>query len=56
MNFKPVHLVSFISNIMTLNPGDVIITGSPPGVGPMQKGDKVEVEIEGIGKLSNFVK
>jgi len=54
--FKPAHLVSFISRIMALNPGDVISTGTPFGVGPMKKGDKVEVEIEGIGKLINYIK
>ena len=46
-------LVEFISGIMTLEPGDVIATGTPPGVGPLQKGDVVEVEIEGIGILRN---
>ncbi len=49
------YLVSFISRIMTLLPGDVISTGTPPGVGPMQVKDKIEVEIEGIGNLSNSV-
>ena len=48
-------LVEFISGIMTLEPGDVIATGTPPGVGPLQKGDVVEVEIEGIGTLRNSV-
>lgn len=56
MIFKPVRLVSFISEIMTLLPGDVILTGTPPGVGPMRKWDKVVVEIEGIGRLTNYVK
>lgn len=54
--FKPAHLVSFISRIMTLNPGDVISTGTPSGVGSMKRGDKVEVEIEGVGKLINYIK
>jgi len=40
---------------MTLEPGDVIATGTPPGVGALKKGDAVEVEIEGIGTLRNFV-
>jgi 2-keto-4-pentenoate hydratase/2-oxohepta-3-ene-1,7-dioic acid hydratase in catechol pathway len=40
---------------MTLLPGDVILTGTPAGVGPMQIGDRVEVEIEGIGVLENEV-
>jgi 2-keto-4-pentenoate hydratase/2-oxohepta-3-ene-1,7-dioic acid hydratase in catechol pathway len=49
------YLVSFISRIMTLLPGDVISTGTPSGVGPMQVGDTVEVEIEKIGCLRNTV-
>ncbi len=49
-------LVSFISGIMTLLPGDVIATGTPSGIGPMQPGDEIVVEIEGIGKLRNIVK
>ena len=53
--FKPEYLVSYLSQIMTLNPEDVIITGTPAGIGPMQPGDVVEVEISGIGKLSNTV-
>ncbi len=40
---------------MTLNPGDVIMTGTPYGVGPMQPGDTIEVEVEGIGVLRNPV-
>lgn len=55
MIFDVYELVEFISNIMTLNPGDVIATGTPPGVGPMNVGDTVEVEIESIGVLKNFV-
>jgi len=50
------RLVSFISSIMTLLPGDVITTGTPPGVGPMQRGDTIEIVIEGIGRLANTVK
>jgi len=49
------RLVEFISHVMTLEPGDLIATGTPPGVGPLQKGDVVEVEIEGIGILRNSV-
>lgn len=49
------YLVSFISSVMTLLPGDIISTGTPPGVGPMQPADTIEIEIEGIGKLSNRV-
>ena len=55
MIFDVFDLVSFISEIMTLLPGDVIITGTPPGVGEIRVGDIVEVEIEGIGILKNTV-
>jgi 2-keto-4-pentenoate hydratase/2-oxohepta-3-ene-1,7-dioic acid hydratase in catechol pathway len=55
MIFGVFELVSFISEIMTLLPGDVIITGTPPGVGAIEVGDVVEVEIEGIGVLKNAV-
>ncbi|WP_163328152.1 fumarylacetoacetate hydrolase family protein [Desulfurobacterium thermolithotrophum] len=55
MIFSPFELVSFISQVMTLLPGDVVITGTPPGIGPLKEGDKVEVEIEGIGTLINYV-
>jgi len=55
MIFSPQELVEFVSNIMTLHPGDIIATGTPPGVGPMNVGDTVEVEIENIGSLKNFV-
>ncbi|MGB9667565.1 MAG: fumarylacetoacetate hydrolase family protein [Thermosulfidibacteraceae bacterium] len=55
MIFDVRELVSFISKIMTLYPGDVIATGTPSGVGFLSRGDKVEVEIEGIGSLVNFV-
>jgi len=41
--------------IMTLLPGDVILTGTPPGVGAMNQGDEVVVEIEGVGRLTNNV-
>jgi len=50
------RLVSFISQVMTLEPGDLIITGTPSGIGPMRPGDNVEVRIEGIGSLVNKVK
>jgi 2-keto-4-pentenoate hydratase/2-oxohepta-3-ene-1,7-dioic acid hydratase in catechol pathway len=53
--FDVPRLVEFISQIMTLEPGDVIATGTPPGVGRLEKGDVVEVEIEGIGALKNRV-
>jgi len=55
MIFNVESLVSFISSVMTLLPGDVIATGTPKGVGPMQEGDTVEVRIEGIGILENPV-
>jgi len=56
MIFNVNELVEFISNIMTLLPGDIISTGTPPGVGPMHVGDTVEIEIEGIGTLKNYLK
>ena len=46
-------LVSYASQAFTLLPGDVILTGTPAGVGPVETGQRVEVEIEGIGTLSN---
>jgi 2-keto-4-pentenoate hydratase/2-oxohepta-3-ene-1,7-dioic acid hydratase in catechol pathway len=55
MHFGVPSLVAFISGVMTLEPGDVILTGTPPGVGPVQRGDLMEVEIEGIGVLRNRV-
>ncbi|HEX7152715.1 MAG TPA: fumarylacetoacetate hydrolase family protein [Thermoanaerobaculia bacterium] len=55
MIFSPSFLIAFISSIMTLHPGDLILTGTPAGVGPMESGDQVEVEIEGIGVLRNTV-
>ncbi len=53
--FSVNRLVSFISGIMTLMPGDVISTGTPSGIGPMKPGDTIEIEIEGIGTLRNKV-
>ncbi len=53
--FKVNELVSFISGIMTLEAGDLIITGTPSGIGPMKPGDEVEIRIEGIGSLKNRV-
>jgi 2-keto-4-pentenoate hydratase/2-oxohepta-3-ene-1,7-dioic acid hydratase in catechol pathway len=53
--FKADFLVSFISQVMTLYPGDLIITGTPAGIGPMEPGDEIEVRIEGIGSLRNTV-
>jgi len=54
--FNVHRLTSFISRVMTLLPGDIIATGTPSGIGPMKIGDKVEVKIEGIGVLRNYVK
>jgi 2-keto-4-pentenoate hydratase/2-oxohepta-3-ene-1,7-dioic acid hydratase in catechol pathway len=53
--FGVARLVSFISRVMTLEPGDLISTGTPSGVGPIAPGDLVEIEIEGLGTLSNPV-
>ncbi|HEU5250317.1 MAG TPA: fumarylacetoacetate hydrolase family protein [Thermoanaerobaculia bacterium] len=55
MAFSPAFLVAYVSRMMTLLPGDLILTGTPAGVGPLAPGDVVEVEIEGIGVLSNCV-
>jgi len=56
MHFAIPFLVSYISAIMTLEPGDLIATGTPAGVGPLRDGDVVEVEIPGVGVLSNPVR
>ena len=56
MAFPVPFLIRYISNVMTLNPGDLIATGTPAGVGPLLDGDVVEVEIEGVGTLRNEVK
>jgi 2-keto-4-pentenoate hydratase/2-oxohepta-3-ene-1,7-dioic acid hydratase in catechol pathway len=55
MIFKSAELVSFISTNLTLLPGDVILTGTPSGVGPIQSGDKLEVRIQGLSPLVNSV-
>jgi 2-keto-4-pentenoate hydratase/2-oxohepta-3-ene-1,7-dioic acid hydratase in catechol pathway len=55
MTLSPAALISHISQTITLLPGDVVLTGTPPGVGPMVPGDTVEIEIEGIGVLENPV-
>ncbi|MBO8168325.1 MAG: fumarylacetoacetate hydrolase family protein [Thermoanaerobacteraceae bacterium] len=55
MVFSPQYLVSYLSRVMTLHPGDVILTGTPSGVGPVAPGDRVVVEIEEIGRLVNVV-
>ena len=51
MIFDVPALVAYVSRMMTLEPGDVILTGTPEGVGPLVAGDALEVEIEGIGAL-----
>ncbi|MFO7803401.1 MAG: fumarylacetoacetate hydrolase family protein [Desulfovermiculus sp.] len=56
MILSPLALVSFISQVMTLHPGDVVLTGTPPGVGTLKAGDQVCVAIEGIGRLCNPVR
>ena len=55
MVFGVRRLIAFISEVMTLLPGDVIATGTPSGIGPMRPGDVVEVRVEGIGTLRNRV-
>ena len=55
MGASVARLVEFISSVMTLFPGDVIATGTPPGVGPLRVGDVVTVEVGGIGALTNRV-
>ena len=55
MIFSPEEIVAYISQVMTLLPGDVVLTGTPQGIGAMQIGDRVRVEIEGIGSLENYL-
>jgi 2-keto-4-pentenoate hydratase/2-oxohepta-3-ene-1,7-dioic acid hydratase in catechol pathway len=55
MIFDPFELFQFISSIMTLFPGDIIATGTPSGITPINRGDTVTVEIGGIGNLINIV-
>jgi len=55
MVFDVPTLISYVSSFMTLLPGDVLLTGTPAGVGPMQVGDRVSVTVEGIGTLANRV-
>jgi 2-keto-4-pentenoate hydratase/2-oxohepta-3-ene-1,7-dioic acid hydratase in catechol pathway len=56
MVFNVGTLLAYISSVMTLEPADLIFTGTPAGVGELKNGDMVDVEIEGLGKLSNAVK
>ncbi|MFQ5607842.1 MAG: fumarylacetoacetate hydrolase family protein, partial [Candidatus Zixiibacteriota bacterium] len=53
MLHSPAELLSYISGIMTLEPGDVVLTGTPAGVGPLNDGDQLEVRIQNIGSLVN---
>lgn len=55
MIFPLDRIVEFVSHVMTLLPGDVIATGTPPGVGPLAPGDRVAVTVEGVGELVNHV-
>ena len=53
--FSVPEMISFISEVMTLLPGDIIATGTPSGIGPIHPGDTVEIRIEPIGVLRNYV-
>jgi 2-keto-4-pentenoate hydratase/2-oxohepta-3-ene-1,7-dioic acid hydratase in catechol pathway len=55
MIFPVGAILEFVSQFMTLEPGDLIATGTPPGVGPVNPGDRVEVEIPGLGILENSI-
>ena len=55
MIFPVPFLVEYITRFMTLEPGDLIATGTPPGVGPLKAGDLVRVEVEGLGHIENPV-
>jgi 2-keto-4-pentenoate hydratase/2-oxohepta-3-ene-1,7-dioic acid hydratase in catechol pathway len=54
--FYPFRLVSFISTNLTLLPGDVILTGTPSGIGPIKSGDRLEVRVQGLAPLINTVR
>jgi 2-keto-4-pentenoate hydratase/2-oxohepta-3-ene-1,7-dioic acid hydratase in catechol pathway len=56
MVFSVTELIAEISRYLTLEPGDVIATGTPEGVGPLDDGDRVRIEIEGVGTLANRVR
>ena len=56
MVFSPEYLISYISQAITLLPGDIVLTGTPEGVGPVNVGDRVRIEIEGIGCLENPIR
>ena len=55
MIFAPDELVAYISKVMTLLPGDIILTGTPEGVGPVEINDLIRIEIQGIGSLENRI-
>ena len=55
MVFGVATLIEYVTTFMTLLPGDVILTGTPEGVGPLAAGDLVEVEVDGVGTLANPV-
>jgi 2-keto-4-pentenoate hydratase/2-oxohepta-3-ene-1,7-dioic acid hydratase in catechol pathway len=55
MMFPVQQLLAFITSVMTLEPGDLILTGTPAGIGPLNAGDAVEVTVEGVGSLRNTV-
>jgi 2-keto-4-pentenoate hydratase/2-oxohepta-3-ene-1,7-dioic acid hydratase in catechol pathway len=55
MDFSITNVLSYVSHVMTLEPGDIVATGTPSGVGPLAPGDVVEVEIPGVSKVSNPV-
>ena len=55
MIVTPLELLAFVSGIMTLEPGDVIMTGTPPGVGALASGQTVSIAVEGVGRLDNPV-
>jgi 2-keto-4-pentenoate hydratase/2-oxohepta-3-ene-1,7-dioic acid hydratase in catechol pathway len=56
MAFGIPTLIAFITSVMTLEPGDIVATGTPEGVGPLVNGDVVEVELPGIARVSNPVR
>jgi 2-keto-4-pentenoate hydratase/2-oxohepta-3-ene-1,7-dioic acid hydratase in catechol pathway len=55
MVFDVPFIIEFVTKVMTLLPGDVILTGTPSGIGPMNAGGEVEVAVEGLGSLKNKV-
>jgi 2-keto-4-pentenoate hydratase/2-oxohepta-3-ene-1,7-dioic acid hydratase in catechol pathway len=56
MVFSIPMLLSYVSHVMTLEPGDILATGTPSGVGPLEDGDVVEIEVEGLSRVSNPVR